>query len=397
MSRWTLSLTPVLLWTVTSCSGTDAPSVSVTVRDSSGVRIVETTATSPFAAPWQIADSAGWSVGEVEGDPDYLLNRVAGAMKLPDERILVANGGTNEIRAYDREGRLVQTFGREGEGPGEFQYLRAIGRCQDEGVTAFDINWQVSRFTSDGRFLGREVLTTPEGITPYNLTCDPQGRVLILGWGRGLSAGPQLGFHALRDRLLLTTLDGGSQTDLGTWLVSERIGSPTGSRPHPAGKATVFDLHDDHVFVGSGEQFEVEVRRLDGTLQTLLRGPRLALQVTDSLKARTLEVMLRGVDAARQPNVRSSVLEWDWPESIPAFTALQVDSEGVVWTRAYSADFLAGEVWSLLDQEEGYLGDLQLPPGQTLLEVGNDYLLVLSKDELEVERVQRYALTRSES
>ncbi|MEX2528695.1 MAG: hypothetical protein WEA09_13765 [Gemmatimonadota bacterium] len=396
MNRWTLSLTPVLLWAATACSGADAPSVSVTVRDSSGVRIVETTATSRFAASWQIADVPGWSVGEVEGDPDYLLSRVVGAMQLPDGQILVANGGTHEIRAYDREGRLVGTFGREGEGPGEFQYLRAMGRCQHEGFTAFDLNWQVNRFTVDGRFLGREVLRMPEGITPYNLACDPEGRILLLGWGMNRTAGPQLGFHALHDQLLLTTIDGGGQADFGTWLVSERIGLPNGSRPHPAGRATVFDLHDDHVFVGSGEQFEVEVRRLDGTLQALLRGPRLALQVTDSLKARTLEVMLRGVEAARQPNIRSTVLGWDWPESVPAFTALHVDSEGVIWTRAYSADPLAGEGWSLLDQEEGYLGDLQFPPGQTVLEVGVDYLLVLAKDDLEVERVQRYALTRSE-
>lgn len=67
-----------------------------------------------------------------------------------------------------------------------------------------------------------------------------------------------------------------------------------------------------------------------------------------------------------------------------------------MWTRAYSADPLEGEVWSLLDQEEGYIGDLRLPPGQTLLEVGRDYVLVLSRDALDVERVERYALTRAD-
>lgn len=396
MSRWARSLSLTLLSAAVSCGGSEAPSNSIIVRDSSGVRIVATSAPARFPAPWQIAEAPDWSVGETEGAPEYLLSRVVGAMQLPDGRILVANGGTNEIRAYDSEGRLVETFGREGEGPGEFQYLRAMGRCQDDGITAFDLNWQVTRFSSEGAVLGREVLRTPDGVAPYNLACDPEGRILLLGWGMDWSASPQLGFHVVRDRLLLTSLQGEDEAELGVWLVSERIGTPNGSRPHPAGRATVFDLHDDQVFVGSGEQFEVEVRGLDGTLHALLRGPRLSLEVTDSLKARNLEVMLRGVEAARQPTVRTSVGEWDWPESIPAYTALQVDSEGVVWARAYSVDPLTGETWSLLDQEEGYLGDLQLPPGQDLLEVGNDYLLVLSRDELEVERVERYALNRSE-
>src|SRR6056297_2052897 len=259
MNRWTGSLTLVFLWAAMSCGGSDAPSSNVTVRDSSGVRIVANAATSRFASPWQIADAHDWSVGEVEGDPDYLLSRVVGAMQLPDGRILVANGGTNEVRAYDAQGNLVQTFGRAGEGPGEFQYLRALGRCQHDGFTAFDLDWQANPFTSDGTFVGREVLAKPEGFTPYSVACDAEGRFLLLGWGMDQSVGPQLGFHALRDRLLLTTRDGGIEADLGSRLVSERIGSPNGSRPHPAGRATVFDLHDDQVFVGSGERFEVEV------------------------------------------------------------------------------------------------------------------------------------------
>jgi hypothetical protein len=48
-----------------------------------------------------------------------------------------------------------------------------------------------------------------------------------------------------------------------------------------------------------------------------------------------------------------------------------------------------------LDPEEGYLGDVHLSPGQTLLEAGSDYLLVLSRDHLDVERVERYLLTRT--
>ena len=385
-------LIPCLLWVGTACSEPDPQASRVIVRDSSSVRILETTASARFAADRRVGAAPEWSVGEVEGDPDYLLSRVVGAIQLADGRIVVANGGTNDLRIYDTEGRLAQTIGREGQGPGEFQYLRDLKRCREAGFVAFDLDWQVSAFGADGSFLGRTVIPTPDGFTPYTLECDRAGRFALLGWGRNPSAPPQVGFHALHDRLLLVSLGEGTEADLGMWLVSERIGSPGGSRPHPAGRATVFALHEDKVYLGSGERFEVEVRDLSGRLEQLIRGPRIPLVVTDSLKSLTLEIMLRDADPARHPALRAAVAEWDWPERMPAYTALEVDPEGVVWTRGYSADPLEGETWSLFDPERGYLGDIRLEPGQSLLEAGPDYVLVLSRDELGVERVQRYSL-----
>lgn len=379
---------------LSACAEADSATDMAVIRDSAGIRIVETEATARVEAPWQVEDTALWGVGEVEGDPAYLLSRVVGAMQRPDGSVLVANGGTNELRLYDANGSLARVIGSEGEGPGEFQYLRGLGRCQEEGFTAFDLNWQLNAFDADGVFIERTELRTPDGVTPYNLACDPDGRFLILGWGGDAAAGPQPGFHALHGELLLTRRDGTIATDFGTWLSSERIGSTNGSRPHPAGRGTVFDLHDGRVFVGTGERFEVQVRTPDGTLERLLRGPRIALEVTDSVKALTLEVLLRDVDEARRPQVRSDVSAWEWPERVPAYTGLKVDPEGIVWTRAFSVDPLDGETWSLLDPEEGYLGDIHLPPDQELLEIGSDHLLVLSRNELDVERVETYGLRR---
>lgn len=383
------------LCSMAACDAPQDPPPVTTVRDSSGVRIVATTARTRTAASWTIGQSADWSIGEVEGDPAYVLSRVVGATELPDGSIALGNGGTNEVRIYGPEGAFIRSVGRTGQGPGEFEYLRAVRRCDEEGFVAFDLNWQVKAFDLDGTLVDGEVLTTPDGFSPYNLACGEGGRYLLLGWGVDRAAGPTPGFHVARDRLVLTTSDRDIRTDYGTWLVSERIGSMSGSRPHPAGRATVFDLHDDRVYVGSGERFEIQVLGLDGVLQSIIRGPSIPLEVTDSIKSVTLEVLLREVDASRAPQVRSTVAAWEWPASLPAYTALQVDAEGIVWARAYSADPLDGETWSLFDEERGYLGDLVLQPRQTLLEAGRDYVLVLRRDELDVEHVERYSLMRS--
>lgn len=377
-----------------ACEGTGPPETFVSVRDSAGIRIVETSADTRLEAPWELAEQPEWVVGELEGDPAYLLSHVAGAMQLPTGEVVIANRGTNEVRFYGPDGSLERTRGGEGQGPGEFQYLRALGRCHPQGFVAFDLNWQMNVYANDGAFLEKTTLRTPVGVTPYEVACDPHGHILMIGWGRDATEGPTEGFYQAHDEVLLTTPDGRIEAELGRRLASERIGSRHGSRPHPAGRATVFALHEDRVFVGSGERFEVEIRGLDGSLQGRLRGPRIPLAVTDSVKERVLQALLTDASAERHADIRNDFAEWEWPVSLPAYTALQVDSEGIVWLRAFSADPSSPELWSLMDPENGYLGDLSLQPRQELLEAGHDYILVVTRNELDVERVEKYELLR---
>jgi len=376
------------------CAG-DAPAPpTVSVRDSMGVQIIETFADARFETSWSVGEQV-WAIGELEGDPDYLLSRVEGAMQLPSGDVVIANGGTNELRFYGSTGRHQETVGREGEGPGEFEYLRALGRCRSDGFVAYDLNWQANAYLFDGTFVDKTVLRTPDGFTtPYEVACDTDGHRLMLGWGREVTDEPRVGFYQAHDQLLLTGADGEITVELGRRLVSERIGTQFGSRPHPAGRQTVFGLHDHTIYIGSGEHFEVEVLGMDGAVQRLLRGPAVSLVLTDSIRNQSEAAQLSQVSEARRPEARTDMAGWEWPESIPAYTDLRVDSEGVVWLRAYQADPFRNEIWSLLDPTAGYLGDLTLGPRQTLLEVGADYLLVLTKDDLDVERVEKYLLYR---
>ena len=382
------------IWGAACDTATPAP--AVVVRDSAGVTILESTGATGFPAPMTVGE-ATFSVGLVEGEPEYLLHRVVGAMQLPNGEILVANGGSHELRFYDASGRFLRSEGREGEGPGEYRYMRALGRCREAGFVVFDLNWQMNAYDLQGRFIERSVLTAPDGISPYNVACDPQSRIVMLGWGQAMAQGPVIGFYQARDRLVLASTDGRIATDFGEWLVSERIGRATGSRPHPAGRATVFALHDRRVYVGSGERFEIGLYDLDGTLQSIVRRPAVSLATTSSVKSAHLELAVARAEPDRRPAVRDQVSSWEWPESLPAYTALIVDQEGVAWLRNFNIDSDAPEVWSLLDVHRGYAGDVTLAPGQTLLEPGADYLLVLQRDDLGVQSVLKLTLRRDDA
>lgn len=370
-----------------------APDASAIVRDSAGVRIVETSASSRSPASIQVSTDPVLSVGLVDGEPQYLLSRVVGALPLPDEGIVVGDGGTNELRFYDSTGKWQKTAGREGAGPGEFEYMRALGACRENGFVAFDLNWQVNAYDNSGEFVEKKDLRAPDGITPYNLACDYKGNYLLLGWGRSAEEIP-LGFNTARDRLVLASSDGEIVQDFGERLVSERIGTEYGSRPHPAGRATLFAIHDTLIYVGSGERFEIELYGVNGELQRFVRGPAVRLSVTDSIKDAYLAWALSRASADREPAIRSDISKWEWPPSVPAYTKLVVDEEGVAWLRAFNFDTGEPETWSLLDPNQGYLGDVTLAGGMTLLHVGRDFILTLSRNDMDVQSVAKYRLKR---
>jgi hypothetical protein len=83
------------LWIFCNCGGeTQRPSASQ-VRDSIGIRIVENSGEVWRAGSgWQLASAPSISIGRVEGDSNYQLFRVRGALRLDDGVIIVANAGT---------------------------------------------------------------------------------------------------------------------------------------------------------------------------------------------------------------------------------------------------------------------------------------------------------------
>lgn len=127
--RFTRWLVPAAVLSLAACGAGDRAAGDVVVRDSSGVRIVESPApTWGRALPWTVSAEPIVTIGTVEGDAAYQLHRVGAALRLSDGRIVVANNGSSDLRYYDSAGRHVRTVGRRGEGPGEFSMLSGMVR-----------------------------------------------------------------------------------------------------------------------------------------------------------------------------------------------------------------------------------------------------------------------------
>ncbi len=94
------------------------------VRDSAGVRIVESVAPqwTPETA-WRLSQEPVTHIGGMEGDPNQELFRVRGAIRLTNGNIVVANAGTSELRFFRADGSYLRSAGGDGDGPGEFRVV----------------------------------------------------------------------------------------------------------------------------------------------------------------------------------------------------------------------------------------------------------------------------------
>ena len=77
-------------------------------------------------------------VHSTEDVPDLHLDRVAGAVFLPDSALIVGDGGSNELVFLNRDGSIRTRSGREGEGPGEYRWIERLGVGVDGMPFVFD-------------------------------------------------------------------------------------------------------------------------------------------------------------------------------------------------------------------------------------------------------------------
>ncbi|MEJ2203528.1 MAG: 6-bladed beta-propeller [Gemmatimonadota bacterium] len=92
-------------------------------------------------------------IGVLDGDPDYLFERIVSTLHLPSGRIAVSDAGASEVSVYGPDGTFIRRWGGRGGGPGEFRALSRIYSGGDGSILALDA-WtgRVSVFDTSGSF-----------------------------------------------------------------------------------------------------------------------------------------------------------------------------------------------------------------------------------------------------
>jgi hypothetical protein len=102
-------------------------------------------------------------LGEIEGeDENYLFYKPCDIAGDTEGNLYVLDAGNHRVQKFDNKGKYLLTFGRFGQGPGEFQWPLSIELDKEDNIYVADWrNCRLEVFSSQGEYLRSTKLKTP--------------------------------------------------------------------------------------------------------------------------------------------------------------------------------------------------------------------------------------------
>ena len=375
-----------------SCVSPDNPSSTI-VRDSAGVRIAE----SPLeasGAEWRLQLPPVLQIGRTGGGDDGpdLFGRVMQVIRLSSGDIAVAEGLANEIRIFDAGGGHQRTFGRSGEGPGEFTTLWTIAELPGDTIVAVDPRGgRASLFTSSGAFARSfPIPRLPGASAPNVIGWLDDGTLLI----DALTRSPSRDTRDQSTHFLYAV--GRDGEVLGT--LGEFAGQQLGRNGYAVafGGRAEFAAGGELAWYGHSSRLELVGHDRSGSVRRIVRADRIPVAVTqaeiDESRA-AAEESLRGMSGPAVERIRAT----EFASDHPVHGGILSDQAGNLWVERYRSTPIedsVGREWDVFDAEGRLIGFLTTPGGFRITHVDAQFVLGVHADSLGVETVRMYRLDR---
>lgn len=393
-----------LVVVASGCSSDGSPALALR-RDSAGIQIIENPGDGLWASasPWTLVEAA--TIGEVNGTEEYTFNRIADITTIGGH-VFVLDAGDLVVKRYTVSGEHTSSFGRRGQGPGEFQIPLAMTSLEDTVIVMDALPAQLVRFTLDGIPSGaRPVAINPirDGITQSLIALD-RGYAFVLATGcrNPVPADPRP-----RWKLVTTGQEGVGIDTVLSHVARNQLavyvdGTCTSLAAFAQPAHSVAFSSEGRMYYSSGVGYEIRIH--DPELSTA--GMRYAPQ-PDRIIRRTADPV--AISAAARQGYESASLELesirDDPERIaalraawdsigrmdywPAVKKLAVDNDGYLWVlRHGSVD--QHQQFDVFHPDGAFLGTVRLPSDMDVEEIRDGMVWGVLTDELGVQTIKGY-------
>ena len=400
--------------------GAEAP--RFTAWDSAGIEIVENHAPEYAAGQfWTIDPEPEFVLGGTEDvdaladDSAQLIWEVVGLARLPDGRVAVLSSENQQLLLFEPSGALSRTIGRPGEGPGEFTRPEKLQYLPPDTLVVWDYHmtsidyfdtagtllkersvdylklrehdlWGESfRFPlSDGSFVSSKTAEQSE-TEPAWSDCSPTRH-----WDR------------IRVSMRGEILDEArvSEDPADEFL---RVDTAYGAHSFACPRFIAARRDPPSIYASRGDRNEIHQFSADGALLRIIRRTTDPLPVTDKAR-RAWEGRNAGFYESQGLSLPESKLEaMRSVQTYPPIDGLMVDAEGYLWVSEYSdSETWEPDQWSIFGPDGRWLGVLAKDVPAFFLCRGylfvcwidSDFLLVVARDQFDVERVEAYRIRR---
>ncbi len=308
----------------------------------------------------------------------------------PDEEVYVADARNREVRVFGLDGSHRRTFGREGEGPGEFKGLQSLAWAGDRLLTLDPAQARIGEWSAAGEWLGQRGMRT--GVTGH--------RRLV----RLYPVGPDEVFRFALPRLERRFVGMNSRGETGdtlAWMRGPSSGPPSylvctheeGLAEFPVPFAPQFLQHPGPggvLYSALTDAYRIFVTRNDGAevlmvIERTLPGESFSTAEWRAANAEFHEwrETKRGVSCDPREPTR--------PDAKPFLNDLFVAPDGKLWVEVVRA---AGNRWEVFDTQGRLLASVPAPDRRedAVPAFGPDYLLTIRQDSLDLDHIDVWRL-----
>lgn len=373
------------------CTGTSPPPADVSITDSAGVVIVEVERLGAVVAP-SLALETVFRTSRTGVE----LFGVSSARLLESDRVAVGNAENQEVLILDSSGGLERTVGRAGEGPGEFGTITTLHRSGEGGFSVYDARrgrW--THFDRSGDLLSTQPMRPTDDFRDLApLAFGPEGDVLaIYGSVRRF---PGEGIQRDTTPLLRYRTPDASPDTLSLWATREsryERGDFGWSQTLVGfGRSLASFGTGPWAVLGDTDRLDVSLFVSTGRLVMRIRGGHDPIATTESDGEQWRRDLVSGLGEGLPPEIREMWGGAPFRESYPAFDKVAVDVVGRVWIGTTALFREDQRRWIIFGPDGTPVGTVVLPVDADVLDITENRLLTLERDDLDVEEITLYEI-----
>jgi hypothetical protein len=275
------------------------------------------------------------------------------------------------IKVFDKEGNLVRTFGKKGEGPCEMQRPQRMHLVADKELQIYDMsNARLSYYSIDGQCL-REISTGKYLLT--RTMADSKGNILATSVLLGDTMVHELKKYDSDLNPLLTVTTVEEKRDL--------------SSMDPTSTLLIFRLlANDHIVWAYSSKYEFFVVTPDGeTIRKVVKDYK-PVKITEAEKKEMIEDIFgdRGIPSG---------LKLKFPKNYNPFYYFICDDEGGIYVQTYEEDKNGWRYWDVFNPEGHFVARFLIPEEEYPYVVrGGKLYSYIRENEDGIPVVKRYSL-----
>ena len=399
-----------------ACGGDDRGGTALRVeRDTIGDTIVVRTLAGQAWDSERVLEPE-MRIGTLEGEEAYMLGDVNGLAVAPDGSIYLYDRQGPALRKYSADGEYLATFGREGSGPGEYEQSDGgLAVLPDGRVLLRDPgNARINVYSPEGESLDHWDLRGGF-FTSNPLVVDTAAQVYTQIWGTNDEGERYSGLQKIGSGGEMLDSLVAPEWEYDPARISLRTEGMSMINSVPFSPQAQWAFSPFGYFVtGLSTDYSVDFLRPDGSVLRIQR-------VVDPVAVDPDEA--ENERARVTANFQQAAPDWKWngpsiPSTKPAFSSLHVAQDGRVWVRVpqpgvripdeeltQPADPNAPppdrweepSAYDVFEPDGTFLGRVRAPSDMRQYPApvfGTDHVWAVTTDELDVEYLTRFRISR---